>query len=130
MKRITIIELSVVGGVLVSLFFVWLHFASAQRARLTPRPRTTFESFADQMSSPRRLSHVGNEIVWVGDDASLSLPSGSSCYVFDETGNLVRWNLSTGDGERTTEDLMQAYRSESISIDAAKELIRARQMAE
>lgn len=126
MKRTTIKELSVIAGVSVTLCLIWLHFASAQRARLTPKPGTTFGSFADAMSPPSRLAHVGNEIVWVGDDATLSLPSGPSCYVFDESGILVRWNLSTGDGERTTQDLVRAYGHEQISIEDAKELILAK----
>ena len=127
MKRSTIIELCAMLGLFVVVTIVWARFASSQRDRMTPKAGTTFHAFAKEMPPPKRLAHVddnsGQKIVWVGETALLSLLAGSSCYVFDDKGNLIRYNLSTGDGETTTDDVNAAYKSDEISIDEAKMLL-------
>ncbi len=127
MKRSTIIELCITFGLIAIATSVWVYFASSQRAQMIPKAGTTFDSFVEDMPPPKRLARVddgsGQKIIWVGETALLSLPSGPSCYVFDGTGSLIRYNISTGDGEPTTNDLVVAYKSEQISIDAAKTLL-------
>jgi len=126
-KRSTIKELSIWFGVIACLTISWAYFANGQRVKMVPKTGTTFDTFVEDMPPPKRLAQVedgsGKKIVWVGETALLSLPSGPSCYVFDDTGKLIRYNISTGDGEPTTKDLVIAYRADQITIEEAKTLL-------
>ena len=114
-----------IGGV------AWIWLASRQLDALAPPSENVdFCTFADEMPPPQRLAIIEGadssiRIVWVGELASMSLPSGPSCYVFDESGTLVRWSTSTGDGELTTHDGMDAYSAEIVTNDDVRVAINA-----
>jgi len=126
MKRRTIVELAIVLTLLLVAGTVWVWLASRQLEAIAP-PSTNvhFSTFAEQMPPPKRLAIIDDpdgtiRIVWVGEVASLTLPSGPSCYVFDSSGTLVRWNRSTGDGEDTTSDKRDAYDAQPATINDVK----------
>lgn len=132
MKRKTLIELSAVTLLVIVALFAWGRIASAERARLTPPPTaTTLQAFAEVMPSPKRLALITDsgetKLVWVGDVALWSLPSGPACYVFNSSGKLVQWNLTTGDGEPTTELLYASYDCDELTIAEAFEFVGAKE---
>ena len=95
--------------------------------RWFPKTGTIFDTFMEDMRPPKGLAQVedgtGKKIVWVGETVLLSLPSGPSCYVFDDMGKLIRYNILTGDGELTTKDLVIAYKADQITIEEAKTIL-------
>ena len=131
MNKKTIREIGVVLFLLFlgGCFWVWL--ASRQLNALSPPSENIdFSTFADQMPPPKRLAIVdgsdgARRIVWIGELAGMSFPSGPSCYVFDETGTLVRWSATTGDGESVTRDGVDAYDVQSVTVQEAKVSINA-----
>lgn len=78
----------------VVTILVWAEVAATERARLTPKSNDmTLMEFAASMQPPQGLAVVDDDgsskIVWVGETAMWSLPSGPACYVFDAKGRLV-----------------------------------------
>ncbi len=123
-NRKTLIELGFVGGVGITAFVAWIAVASAQRGRLTPPPTaTTLEAFAESMPAPQRLAAINDggttKIVWIGDTAMWSFPSGPACYVFDSKGMLTQWDLETGDGQPTTRLLQRVWQAKSLTVQEA-----------
>ena len=125
MNKKTILETFSVISVLLALFVVWNRVAEAQRKKLPPSSNDiSLAAFAREMPEPQRLviaeSTTGTtEFIWIGEMAWAALPSGPSCYVFDHSGTLVRWNISTNDAEPTTKDMLTAFEHPEISIDEA-----------
>jgi len=131
MKRRTILELVVITVVPCVGLFVWNRIASAERMRLVPpASATTLKAFSEQMPPPKRLAKIdengSTKIVWTGDAALFSLVSGPACYVFDERGNLIQWDLSTGDGEPTTPLLYKTFKQPEMTLNEALAFTRSR----
>lgn len=98
---------------------------SRERNRLAPPAGVTqLTEFAKLMPPPRSLSLVqqdGNEyVVWFGEvSGPIDLPSGPSCYVFDQQGALVEWQAETGDGGPVHRFLDRSSTFEKIGLDEA-----------
>jgi hypothetical protein len=109
---------------------LWACVAADERARLTPKSNDiSLRGFAASMSPPHALAVVedaaSSKIVWVGETAMWSLPSGPACYVFDSKGTLVEWDVSTGDGEPTTRFMRRAFDGKQLTVDEALEFVDA-----
>jgi hypothetical protein len=131
LKRRDIVELVVMAVATLAGLFVWNRLASAERMRLVPPPgATTLKAFAEQMPPPKRLTKIDDngstKIVWMGDSASLSLVSGPACYIFDEHGKLIQWNLSTGDGEPTSRLLSKTFQQPEMSLEEGLKFVNGR----
>ena len=131
MNKKTIREIGVVLVLCVLVGCLWVWLASRQlHALRPPSENIDFSTFADQMPPPKHLAIIDGldgtrRIVWIGELAGMSFPSGPSCYVFDETGTLVRWSATTGDGESVTLDGSEAHDVQSVTIQGAKASINA-----
>lgn len=92
-----------------------------ERKALAPPPGvTTLEAFAQSMPPPRHLitaTYEGKRIfVWYGELMGLlTIPSGPSCYLFDESGNLIDWQAETGDGGPVERTLRKSEGHRSIT---------------
>jgi hypothetical protein len=120
MKRRTVFKGVTCCAVVILVGVAWGSVGWYERARLTPpHNATTLRDFAECMSSPTRLVKIQDEdatlIVWIGDTAR-TLPSGPSCYVFNSGGQLIDWAPETGDGQRVTKYLEQAWHAEPLTV--------------
>ena len=104
--------------------------AKRNLASLAPTSdHVSFDTFADEMPPPRILTHVrlrdGDErIVWGGEIANI-MASGGSCYIFDESGTLVEWSPTTGDGESIDNIWRQVVDEKPVTVDDVKAMINA-----
>ena len=127
MPRKTII---VVASV-VLIVFAWSWLAKREHAALTPSSNDIgFSEFVLEMPPPKHLS-VGQlangetRIVWYGEIADMTIPSGASCYIFDGSGILLEWSASTGDGESIGQTLRKLQGSEPATMEDVKQLLNA-----
>ena len=114
-----------IGAVLLG---VWVFIGARELQSLAPPPAAnTLTTFAEHMPAPRRVAQIDDagvkKIVWVGDTAMWALTSGPSCYVFDASGNLIEWDVSTGDGEPITRYLQPAWSSDPLTVEQALALV-------
>ena len=115
----------------VLVIFVWTWLAKSEHAALAPSSDAVdFPTFAQEMPPLRDLS-VGQlpngetRIVWYGEIANMTLPSGGSCYIFDGSGMLLEWSPSTGDGESIGQTLRNIQGSEPATLDDVKQMLNA-----
>lgn len=94
-----------------------------------PEGDVGIEQFAAAMPLPERVTLVDHDgrtyIAWFGELAWLSLPSGPSYYLFDESGRLVDWVPETGDGDRISDMLDAAEHRRHISVEEALSIVEA-----
>ena len=121
---------TVLAVMLVGLaFYAWL--AKRELATLTPSSEdVSFATFADEMPPPRVLTHIhlrdgGERFVWSGEIADMILPSGGSCYIFDESGILVDWSPTTGDGESVDHIWRHAIEQKPVTIEDVQAILKA-----
>lgn len=117
-------KLLVYFGAILFGIVVWLLVATAEKKRLRPPEGVaTLAGFADAMPPPTRLAIIEDDgtqyVIWIGDIAHWSLPSGPACYVFDRSGKLVEWDTETGDGQSTTRFLRRAWDAKELSVEEA-----------
>jgi len=111
------------------VIYCWL--ANQQIAALSPPSASvSFADFAEQMPAPRVLTeiHLRNgqkRIVWMSDVATMIIPSGGSCYVFDESGVLLQWSPTTGDGESIDNIWKQAIDRKPVTIEQVMKTLNA-----
>lgn len=100
------------------------HEAWERKALAPPPGVTTLEAFARAIPPPRHLitaTHEGKRIFsWHGELMSLlTIPSGPSCYLFDESGNLIDWQAETGDGGPVERILIKSEGHRPIALAEA-----------
>lgn len=115
--------------ILLVLIVAYVFEVSRERMNLTPpQGAATLSAFADAMPTPRRLELVRNNgrdfIAWTGDfSGPCDVPSGPSCYVFNDNGKLVDWQSETGDGGPVEEFLRFSVRQKELTVDEALEIV-------
>lgn len=85
------------------IIVVYLAEVRREYRGLSPHGHFELMDFANAMPPSKHVSVVRMDgccfVVWIGERAGpLAVPSGSSCYIFDETGRLKMWCPDTGDG--------------------------------
>jgi hypothetical protein len=99
-----------------------------ERNRLAPPSGVNqLSDFAEAAPPPRRLElvrHDGDKyLVWFGAlSGPLDVPSGPSCYLFDQKGRLIDWQPDTGDGGPVESFLSSSSRTGEISLMEALNL--------
>lgn len=114
--------------ILLVLIVAYIIEVSRERMSLAPpKGVATLSAFADAMPPPRRLELVRSDgrdfIAWTGDfSGPCDLPSGPSCYVFDDNGKLVDWQAETGDGGPVEKFLLSSVKQMELTLDEALEI--------
>jgi hypothetical protein len=107
---------------LLSLAAGWFYLNFRQYEKRVPPPDAkSLQEFAERMPPPVHLTMLNDEgrptVIWVGEKTSFpAIPSGPSCYQFDESGNLIDWCSDTGEGHRLDRFVALAYRSPTSSL--------------
>lgn len=130
MKQLRTLAIAVTVLLVGLAFYGWL--AKRELAALTPSSDdVSFTTFAREMPPPRVLTHIhlrngGERIVWNGEIATMIVPSGGSCYVFDESGILIDWSPTTGDGESIDQIWRRAIDRQPVTIEDVEAMLNAR----
>lgn len=117
--------------VLLTLFIAWVFEVRRERLNLAPPPGVaTLSEFADTMPPPLRLELFQNDgrhyIVWTGElSGPVDVPSGHSCYIFDESGHLIDWQPETGDGGPVEDFLDSSAKKRPLTLDEALSIARS-----
>jgi hypothetical protein len=95
----------------------------ANRHIAPPSPKCTLFELSKKVPRPVRIAIVtrlGSErLVWVGPIPTLTIRSGPPCYIFDRNGILVDWCPETGEGWRSDDLKIAAFREKALSLDEA-----------
>lgn len=102
-----------------------------EQARLAPPVGVaTLPAFVDAMPPPQYLELVHNDgreyVAWFGEvSGPLDVPSGPSCYLFDDSGDLIDWQPETGDGGPVEAFLQSSERlEEEMTLEKALTVTR------
>jgi hypothetical protein len=122
------IETCCLAGVFICLAMFKMENARSRLSLAPPAGVTTLTRFADRMPPPRQLELYLQDgrryIAWHGERMSLlTFPSGPSCYLFDDRGQLVDWQPETGDGGPVQRFLSDSVQEQAISVDEALALV-------
>jgi hypothetical protein len=128
-RRLLIFVSILVGGACVTLSLFGSFVRGEQNRLAPPEGVDTLDDFAESMPAPTKLAIVEESsttyVVWIGEYATTwLLPSGPSCYVFDDAGDLLDWDWITGDGQSTTRLCELAWAAEALTVDEAIEFVR------
>jgi hypothetical protein len=101
-----------------------------ERSRLAPPEGVaTLSAFADVMPPPERLELVHHDgrgyIAWTGAlSGPYDVPSGPSCYIFNDKGCLVDWQSETGDGGPVEDFLRSSVKQKQLTLNEALRITR------
>lgn len=120
-------ETVVLAAVLALLLGYTLEVRRERNQLAPPRGIERLSEFAKIAPPPRWLGlvrHDGNDYVsWYGEHSGpFDVPSGPSCYLFDNNGKLIDWQPETGDGGPVESFLQSSSRAGEISLEDALKL--------
>ena len=121
---------TVVLTLLLVLIVAYVFEVRRERLRLAPpQGVATLSAFVDAMPPPQRLELVHNDghgyIAWTGNlSGPCDLPSGPSCYIFNDNGHLVDWQPETGDGGPVEDFLRSSVKQKQLTLDEALRMTR------
>jgi len=115
------------------LALIVAYVVEVRRERLglaPPQGVATLSAFADAMPPPQTLDLVHHDghayIAWTGDlSGPFDLPSGPSCYIFNDDGDLVDWQPETGDGGPVEDFLRSSVKQQQLTLDEALRITRS-----
>jgi hypothetical protein len=118
--------------VLICLLLVFFGYfwevGREHRSLAPPRGVATLAQFADVMSAPQSLQLVRygdrNYIVWTGERTGpFDIPSGPSCYIFDDNGELVDWTSETGEDGSVDKFVRSSEKQPELTVEEALKII-------
>lgn len=117
-----------VAALVVVFFAVQLAGHDWATRTLSPGPCKTIDCLANAKPAPRKLAEVrvdgADYIVWFGEmQPDWLVPSGPSCYVFNEHGRLVMWASLTGEGGEIEKFSRPALRADPVNLEAVLERV-------
>jgi hypothetical protein len=128
-KPLTVILTIII--VIVLIIAAYFHEITREAGKLAPPEGcTTLQRFKNEMPVPRNLelfSHSGvTYILWTGELCGpLYSPSGPSFYLFDNRGNLLKWQHESGEGAPLDKMVSSAIDMRKITIEDAISLCEA-----